>query len=137
MADPAALLAPFLYRAWRTPFAWGRFDCILLLADWSAAIGAEDPAAAYRGRYKTELGAARIIRRAGGLAPLIDREFVRWTRAAVARAGDVGLVEAQTPNGLSLVGGLCLGDRWAVLARSGLTVAGFRPAAVWSVACSS
>lgn len=125
-------LPEFAERMRRTPFAWGAFDCILNLADWSVAIGAGDPAAAYRGRYRTAAGAERIARRAGGLAALVAREFepLGWTPVADPRAGDIGVVQASAE-----AGGLCLGDRWAVLDPHGILVAPLSPIAAWRWSC--
>jgi hypothetical protein len=121
----------------RTPFAWGRFDCITALADWSFALGAGDPAADYRGRYATPLGAQKIIRKAGGLGALVGREFERcgWVRTSIPAAGDIGLVTIKTDHGPAEAGGLCLGDRWAVLFVTGVMVGQFAPVSVWRSPC--
>jgi hypothetical protein len=133
----AARLAEFLEQARRTPFAWGQFDCILFLAGWSREIGAGDPGEVWRGRYATMRGAQRIIRQAGGLAELVEREFApfgwRWVESA--GAGDIGIVETVTIHGLAHTGGICLGDRWAALGPRGLVVAACQPLAVWRSPC--
>lgn len=130
-------LPAFLERMWRTPFAWGRFDCVLNQADWSVALGAGDPAAAYRGRYSTLRGAQRIILAAGGLIPLIAREFepLGWVRDDTPRPGSIGVVQIPSEQGLAEAGGLFLGDRWAVLGLQGVAVGGFEPVAVWGCPC--
>ena len=129
----AGRLNGFLDRAFQTPFAWGKFDCILFLADWSGEIGAGDPAAAHRGRYSGEIGARRIIRRAGTLESLVGLNFepLGWTRTEVSRSGAVARVQAVNEAGPLQVGALRAGDRWAVLAKTGLLFADFTPLAIW------
>lgn len=133
----AGRLNGFLDRAWRTPFEWGRFDCILFLADWSVEIGAGDPAQPFRSGYRSPLGAARIIRKAGGLAALVAREFepLGWMRTDGPEAGDIGIVRTVTANGESEVGGLCLGDRCAVIGPAGLLISDTRFEAAWRRPC--
>jgi hypothetical protein len=65
----------------------------------------------------------------------VQREFSGWRRVDTAVAGDIGIVEAATARGCGLVGGLCLGDRWAVLTATGLIVGVYQPVAVWSASC--
>jgi hypothetical protein len=43
-------------------FAWGEHDCALFAADCVQAMTGRDPAGAYRGRYRTALGVARLLR---------------------------------------------------------------------------
>jgi hypothetical protein len=77
-----------------TPGVWGKTDCLLTVMDVVREITGVDPAADIRGNYKTEAGAARILRRRGfadveaalaSLFPEIGR--------LMAQRGDVGVVE--------------------------------------------
>lgn len=132
---PAERLSAFLYLAGRTPFAWGRFDCSLWLADWLVACGRPDPAAHLRGRYRTATGCARLLSRRGGLRAVIGDCAAQAGLAPTdgPQAGDVGVVDAITANGVRQVGGLCTGARWAVLAPRGLIVAPAQPLVAWRV----
>ncbi len=78
------------YRDWTTqlhhtikaaserPFSWGEFDCCLFAADCCIAICGVDPAAEYRGRYTTEIGAKRVLRNThGSLEAAWDASFER------------------------------------------------------------
>lgn len=47
------------------PFSYGTHDCATFAFDVRRAITGEDAAADWRGRYSTELGAARVMRRLG------------------------------------------------------------------------
>jgi hypothetical protein len=130
-------LASFLARAGRTPFAYGVHDCCLWLADWLVACGYPDPAAELRGRYSTERGCARLLRRQGGLDAVVGACAKRADLVLAQQpcAGDVGLVLAITPRGPVAVGGLCTGPRWAMLSVGGLIVAPMTALATWSVTC--
>ncbi|PHY13252.1 hypothetical protein CSW58_07010 [Caulobacter sp. B11] len=66
-----AQLGAYLEIAGRKPMAWGVNDCMLFAADWLWSVAGQDPAAAWRGRYRTEAGAARIVRKLGGMVPLM------------------------------------------------------------------
>lgn len=95
-------LARFLEAAAGRRYAWGRHDSMLLVADWMLEVTGRDPAAPWRGRYTTELGARRLIRAAGGKEAMLDTAFadlacaVRVDANAV-RPGDVGLAPVVTP----------------------------------------
>lgn len=119
----------------RRPFVWGSLDCILLLADWSVELIGRDPAAPYRGRYRTALGASRIIAKAGGLVDLVAREFepLGWRKTDKPSSGCIGVVEGMTADGPSLAGAICSGAQWACLSERGLLIAPFEPRQVWRV----
>lgn len=139
-----ARLSAYLERAAARPFEWGTDDCALFIANWVAEALGVDPAADLRGRYRTRLGAARALRRAGGmietfgprleavgLARLPDEANAPGSGPGQARRGDVGVVRAITPAGEELIGAVCVGERWAALMAKGLLVARFAPVAVW------
>jgi len=101
-------LAEYLAASARTPFAWGSADCCTFAADWVTARTGRDPMAQLRGRYRSRLGAARLIRRGGGLVRL-------WVEAlgfgeAGLEQGDIGLIEV----GGGLVGAIRTGIGWAM-----------------------
>lgn len=58
-------LAAWLADGAQRPFEIGRHDCALFAAGAVAAQTGVDYAAPFRGRYTTELGGLRILRRAG------------------------------------------------------------------------
>ena len=45
------------------PFLWGEFDCCLFAADCTASVCGVDPAENYRGKYTTETGAKRQLKK--------------------------------------------------------------------------
>lgn len=134
----ADALAAWLDRAVETPRAWGSHDCNIWPADWVVTCGHPDPAGGWRGRYRTALGAARIVSRTGGLEAL-------WRRGGDAaglpltmrpRAGDVGLLPMATegvgPLLSNLVGAICIGPgQWAVVQEIGLWLGRASPVLAW------
>lgn len=92
-------------------FAWGRFDCCLFACDGVAAITGVDPAAELRGRYTTQLGAARVLKRfaGGGLAEAADKIAGQLGAPAIApsraQRGDVVLVETEHGPALGIIAG--------------------------------
>lgn len=76
------------------PGEWGVADCLLTCADIVEAVTGIDPAVDIRGRYKTEAGAVRLLRKRGyadvaeALAALFPTEAV-----LMAQRGDLGVVE--------------------------------------------
>lgn len=64
-------LATYLARHAEKPFAWGRHDCGTFAAGWLVELGYADPVAGLA--WHSPLGAARLMRAAGGYAGLLDR----------------------------------------------------------------
>ena len=58
-------VAQFLLSKRNEPFQWGENDCCLFAADAIIAMGGEDVAEDVRGRYKTAIGARRIMKNLG------------------------------------------------------------------------
>lgn len=137
MVDLLTRLGAFLNRAAAQRHDWGRSDSMLLIADWMLAATGRDPAAPWRGRYSSPLGAARIIRRAGGKAALLDDGFARVGCALSvppkdARCGDVGLVPARTTAGrIEPVGAIRSGSCWVVRTPRGLLAGPAEAIAAW------
>ncbi|MGY4876515.1 DUF6950 family protein [Vreelandella aquamarina] len=105
------------YRDWTTrlhqtikaaserPFSWGEFDCCTFAADCCVAICGVDPAAEYRGRYTTELGAKRVLRNThGSLEAAWDASFKR-VPINLRQRGDVVMFDSEN--------GRCVGVVWA------------------------
>lgn len=127
----AALLTPrvaaFLEHASARPFQYGAHDCALFIADWGRDLTGEDGAAALRGRYKTKLGCARVLKREGGLIAVVERcaLTIGMQQVATPRAGDVGVIMAKTVRGDEHACAISLdGRRWAMLSTSGVYVGG-------------
>lgn len=97
-----SLLAAFL--ADEKPFSWGSRDCCLFAADAVVCITGIDPAIDFRGRYTTAKGAARVLKKYGGLEGAVERitldHGMMEIPVAMAQRGDVVLIDS--PLGLAL-----------------------------------
>lgn len=123
-SDP---LARFLNAAADKPFVWGKFDCLLWLADWVEARTGNDPAAELRGTYDTLLGAARIVKGAGGMTRLVQRQLepLRVRRASVPQRGDIAIVSVAGVGGENfgnLAGAILLGGTAALICQTGIVL---------------
>lgn len=104
--DWQSRIAEFVASRERAPFVWGSNDCALFACDAIAAISGHDPAADVRG-YKTERGAARVIKRLGGMRQIGASRFGAPIRPLQAQIGDVGLVDVEGRESFALCGGAC------------------------------
>lgn len=92
-----ARLNAFLAANESRPFTWGEWDCCIgLMAGAIVAVRGEehDPRPPYQGRYTTELGAIRALKRVDGVttpAELMTKWFGEPRPAAFARTGDLVL----------------------------------------------
>lgn len=106
-------LSAFLRRRLGMPFAWGRSDCGLWLADWAVDCGHPDPAAAWRGRYGNAAGAAQLTGPLG-LARAVQRfaAALGLPRTDDPLPGDIAVLRAPGMH----VGAIRTPLGWAVLA---------------------
>lgn len=129
-------LSRFLKAAEGRPFQWAppHHDCLSWLADWVAVRRGVDPARSWRGSYRTERGAIRILKREGGAIALLDKALLPLgiTRTDVPGRGDIGVIK--TPEGA--VGVIVLDGSTAALGRGGLMIRRIdllRPVAAWAM----
>jgi hypothetical protein len=94
----------------RTPFAWDGHCCVIHAADAVLAQTGVDKLAAYRGRWKTARGAARLLTRLGGMEAAVSTVLTPVS-PAMAQRGDVagwrdqhGRVQLAIIEGETLVG---------------------------------
>jgi hypothetical protein len=123
-----ALLADELARARDRPFRYGEHDCCLFAANVALALTGSDPAATLRGRYKTRLGAQRLIAAAGGLeslaAQLASASGYAEIAPLLAQRGDAVLIETARADALGVI------DDAGRIACAGLHGLVYLPAAV-------
>lgn len=124
-------LADAIEAARARPFAWGVHDCATWAADVRRAITGDDLADAWRGRYRTAAGAARLLRRLG-FGSLIEAATARLgpplPSVLMARRGDV----LADPGARAL--GVCVGAWGLFLTPDGLTERPLADCAMaWSV----
>lgn len=112
--DYRARLYAYVDSVRNTPFAYGTHDCALFTAGAVQAMTGEDPAAPFRGRYRTAIGGLRKMRAAGfeDQVDFVARTFDEVSPATI-QMGDICL----TSEGAL---GVCVGDRVAVAGEHGL-----------------
>lgn len=113
------MLAVHLREAANVPFAFGSWDCGMNIARWVERRIGVDPAEGLR--YRTALGLARLVRRAGGLVSLIGPRLEAAGLKRVDDAGspgDVGVVRATTGDEFCAI--LAASARWVAKAERGL-----------------
>ena len=113
------------------PFVFGERDCAIWVADWVKSQTGRDPALRLRGTFGCAFGSARIVRRGGGLVPLVGDLMARMglPETEEPAMGDVGIVMAPAGE----LAGICTGTAWAVKAKDGLAVARLPVLKAWSV----
>ena len=125
--DWAARLIAVVNARRTTPFAWGRHDCALFACEAARAVSGIDFAAGLRGRYRSAIGAARVLHRAGGggrggaAARIARAHGCAEVPPACAQAGDIVLIDALDPGGRRGEAlAVCLGARLAAAGPDGL-----------------
>lgn len=80
-------------------------------------------------RYRSGVGAGRLMRKNGGVSGLATKHFGQPKPALCARHGDVVLVEQPKP-----MLGICIGHRIAIQGRNGVEYVGLSSSlAAWSI----
>lgn len=137
----AAQLPPARYEDWPTrlfafieerrnrPFEWGVQDCCLFACDGIRAQSGLDPAdKMFRGKYRDATGAARLVRKHGGVEAIAEKVCAAHgmpeVPVALAQRGFVVLMD--TPDGLDVALGLCVGGQAVFAGPAGLV---FQPMA--------
>lgn len=124
-------LPEFLRGYARHPFEPGHHDCVLMACDWVLERRGVDPAAPWRGLYKSRASAARLIRNAGGLVPLVTGGMALANMATTEDAmfGDVAVIRFEQTETMAIrtVTG------WATHCPSGIAFVSAEPCAVWFV----
>lgn len=127
--DWTTQLAELIKAASERPFSWGEFDCCLFAADSAMAVCGVDPAAQYRGRYRTETGAKRLLKKIhGSLDAAWDACFERVNPAFIQR-GDVAMYDGANGRGVAV---FWAGEFWSV-AEDGVGRIACEPVVVWRV----
>lgn len=103
----------FLIERRNAPFEWGKNDCCLFVADAVLAITGVDYAKSLRG-YRTRLGAARRLVKAGGLCSIVS-SILEPQAPLLAKRGDVVMFHAKDGHAL----GLCVGSKFAAAGPEG------------------
>lgn len=106
-------LATFLETVRHREFVWGEWDCLLWLGAYVQVCRGVDPSEPWHGRYRTELGARQLVKKAGGMKTLVGGALagIGVKRVEEASRGDIALVG--TPSGDT--GAILIDRRWVAL----------------------
>lgn len=104
------------------PFRYGEWDCLLRLADWGIVLSGRDAGEGWRGRCRSALGAARVLKRNGGIEAMLDAAFgsIGWHRVPVAGRGAIAAIRTRE----GVTGAILLGpmrDDEALVSQLGVT----------------
>lgn len=91
-------LRVYLDRIEEEPFAWGKHDCALFVADCIKSQTGIDPAEQFRGKYDTARGAALALREygAGTLLKTVRHWLGEHKSVHFAKRGDIVMRDAKT-----------------------------------------
>lgn len=95
-------------------FAWGKNDCCMFSVGAVKAMTGVDHGVGYK--YTTEIGAAKVLKKAGGVEAIATKCLGEHKSPLLAQRGDV--VSFDVGKGLSL--GICIGSKIAAIRRDGL-----------------
>lgn len=108
---------------------WGFCDCTLFAADWVVEATGKDPGADLRGTYFDAIGAAAVVRAAGGVERLVGSKLapLGFKRVQAPQDGDIGVVMAITGVGsegseFKDIPAIKFGPLWAVMSARGAMV---------------
>ena len=87
------------------PFTWGTNDCAVFAADCVQALTGVDVAQPSLRKHKTELQAARLLKRHGGVVGIATAALGQPVPATQAQVGDVVLVKAHGRDMLAICNG--------------------------------
>lgn len=96
LANWEARLFEYVERAQAIEFEWGVHDCATWVSDWRQIATGQDAAIAWRGKYRTERGALRQIKKAGfdTMPDWVDSILGdRLASPLMAQRGDIALVQ--------------------------------------------
>jgi hypothetical protein len=85
-----SILAEHIRQAYHATFVWGANDCALWCADWVKKGTGNDFGEPWRGKYKSEAGAAKLMKKRGYAGPAdIANQHLPEIPVPMARRGDL------------------------------------------------
>lgn len=125
----AKKLAEYIKENESKAFEWGAFDCCMFAAECCKIVSGIDPASSYRGKYKTEMGAKRVIKNGhGSLESILDSHYERININFLQR-GDVCTMTSEYGKAVAVYFG---GDWWGTT-DTGVKRINCTPEAIWRV----
>lgn len=124
-ANYAPALAAFLRTQAMSIFEWGERDCGLIMADWVAASGRPDPAAAIRGLYNSAESCLAVTGAPDYRTAISDiADGAGLTRITDPWDGDIGVVDVIN---VGPMGAIMTSGSWAFRTMRGITWARIAP----------
>lgn len=108
-------LHDFIESRKNTPFKWGENDCCLFACDAVLAMTGRDYSTGFRGEYDNEVGALKVVKKAGGIRAIATAALGAEIKPLTAQRGDIVMLEIPRPTL-----GVCVGDRVAATGENGL-----------------
>jgi len=128
------LLNDYIAQNISTPFEWGKFDCCLFAAGAVEAETGIDFAEEFRGKYSTEFGSVKALKKIGkgDIKQTLESKFGPLKAPLLAKRGDIALVETEDGDALGIIWG---GAVW-VSTKQGLAKLPMRELkGCWEVPC--
>ena len=116
----ASLILGHVLEVMDRPWKWGEADCCTAACDVFHRLTGIDPMANLRGRYRTAIGARRMIRNFGGMAALASTQATRYGLHELAAPvpGAIGVVDTDAGDVLAV----CISPGvWAAKTTHGFT----------------
>lgn len=111
---------------------YGQSDCCLWPAAWVEHVTGRHPAPEMLGAYHDAEGCKRIVETAGGVVAVMQSFALRagLEPTQTPQRGDIGTVIIP---GLTQLGAICTGAKWAVLCPKGVLIRKFEWLGAWRV----
>lgn len=87
------------------PFEWGKHDCCLFAAHVVKALTGEDFTIPFIGKYATAKGAARLLKKHGGVRGIATAALGEEINPLAAQRGDIVMIDGEHGDTL----GVCIG----------------------------
>lgn len=110
-----------LQRHMAQPLSWGISDCLTVPADLCEAMTGVRILPPHLRRYRTEIGAMRLLKRAGfnDVEEALNAAFTRLDGTAQARRFDAGVVERKDEAGRSVLATVIIFQAGQAIGRDG------------------
>lgn len=101
----ADCLIPYLKAQRNAKFEWGVNDCCLFASSCVHVVTGFDPMASWRGKYQTEQGAMRLLKKHGGgsIKTAFTRVFGEFKPRLNANSGDLVLIDTELGDALGVL----------------------------------
>jgi hypothetical protein len=110
------------------PFAWGSNDCCTFACEAVGAITGVNPMDAWLDKYTSQLGAAKVLKKHGGVRAIAGKNFGPFIIPFAAQVGDIGCFVEPSAEGDGQTLAVWCGSAWMCPGAKGLLIV--RPEAI-------